>query len=247
MFGAGRARRQIGTVAATVLLAVTIGTVATAAHGKRLDDLLPHLRTGFAAEPVPIPAPSAGRVPVGLRLADSISTDDGSHPPAATEARFEFGKQFRIDLSGVPRCPAGPHFDIRTPESPCEEVKFATGKMKFEVAFPELEPLLVTGRAIAFKTDDRKMTILAYFPAPITGEVVIPVQLGRAPGRSVYGITATASIPKVAGGYGSLVYLGLRFRKGIFSVACPDRRLQSRVTNTFADGSVSSLARLANC
>ncbi|HEX6781016.1 MAG TPA: hypothetical protein VF125_03190 [Solirubrobacterales bacterium] len=229
------------------MLAMAIGSLATAAHSQRRDDLVPDVGSRFWIQPAPIPAPSEGRIPVSLRLVDSIWTEGGPASPTATEVRFDFDAHFGLDLSGEPRCPTGIHFDIRTPESPCEKMKFATGKMRFVVAFPDSEPLTVTGRVIAFKTNERTMRIRAYFPAPITGEVLIPVRLARAPGGSIYGLTATASIPRVAGGYGSLVYLGLRFRKGLFSAACPEGRLQSRGTTTFTDGSKVSIGALTTC
>lgn len=245
LLGAGRVRRCLAAVAALLVVA-TAGSVA-ASHSEALDDLLPHTHAGFDADPAPIPDSSVGRIPVSLRLTDSIWTDDGTHPQAATQIRFELDESFRLDLSDFPRCPTGLHYDIRTGESPCEKLKFVTGKMKFEVAFPEQEPLVVTGRAIAFKTNGRKITIRAYLPAPVTGEVLIPVQLAKASDGSIYGLTATASIPKVAGGSGSLLYLGLRFRKGLFSLACGDGRLQSRVTDSLADGTKLSVALLTNC
>lgn len=63
----------------------------------------------------------------------------------------------------------------------------------------------------------------------------------------IYGFRASVPIPKIAGGYGSLVQLGLRFRKGLFSVACPQGRLQSRVTDSFADGSVVGGTVITTC
>ena len=207
---------------------------------------LPRLHATITAEPAPVPVASEGRIPVGLRLSNSIWTDDGSHPPAATEARFEFDKSFQFDLSRVERCRGGVHFDIRTGVSPCEKYKFASGRIKVEVAYPENPPMVVGGRAIAFKSGPREFTIHAFIPAPVTADVVIPVAIGRAP-AGIYGLRATASIPKIAGGYASLTYLGLRFRKGLFSVACPRGRLQTRVTNSFADGTKLSGALLLPC
>jgi hypothetical protein len=111
----------------------------------------------------------------------------------------------------------------------------------------EREPIVVQGRAIAYRTDSREFMIRSLLPAPVTGEVLIPVEVGKAPESAVYGVRATASIPKIAGAYGSLVYLGLRFGKGIFSVACPRERLQSCVTNTFADGTILASGTLLTC
>ncbi|HEY6145609.1 MAG TPA: hypothetical protein VIV13_05000 [Solirubrobacterales bacterium] len=221
-------------------------SVATPAHSQALDDLLPRIRTGFAALPAPIPVPSEGRVPVSLRLADSIWTDDGSHPPAATKLRLDLDKNFQLDLSDVPRCQPGLHYDIRTEESPCEKEKFATGMVKVEVAFPEEERILVSGRAIAFKIGPGKIMIRTYLGSPVTGEILFPATVGRS-SAGAYGVQATVSISKIAAGYGSLTYLGLRFRKGLFSVACRQGRLQSGATNYFADGSVAGGSTITTC
>lgn len=230
-----------------MVVAATAGSVAAPSHGEPLDDLLPPVHAGFAADPAPIPVSSEGRIPVSLRLTDSIWTDDDSHPPAATQLRFELDKSFRFDLSDVARCSGGIHYDIRTEVSRCAKVKFASGKIKVRVAFPEQgTPIVVAGDAIAYKANSGKVFIRAYLPAPITGEIFIPVAVGRS-AAGPYGVQLTATVPKLAGGYGSLVYLGLRFRKGLFSVACADERLQSRVTNSLADGTKLSVARITNC
>jgi len=245
MVRAGRFRRGLGAVAACALVAA--GLAATAAQGEPLDDLLPHVHIGFAAQPAPVPVPSEGRIPVSLRLTDSIWTDDGSHPPAATEVRYELDRSFRLDLSGVPRCPwapiqSYPAFDW----SRCAPAAVATGRIKWEVAFPEEEAVRVGGQAIVYRGRANKLLIRTRIPTPIDAEIVIPVKLSR-PAGDAYDLKATASIPKIAAGSGSLVYLGLRFRKGIFSVACADGRLQSRVTNSLTDGTRLGVVLFTNC
>lgn len=208
---------------------------------------LPHLFTTFRATPSPMPTPSEGRIPVSLRLAGSIWTDDGSHPPAADELRFSFDRQLRLDLSGVPRCPwapaqSYPAFDWNS----CEPATVAGGRIKWEVAFPEQEAFRTGGEATAYRGRQNKLLIRTYVPAPVSGEVVIPVKLSPI-GEGRYGFKATASVPELAGGAGSLVYLGLRFRKGLFSAACPDGRLQSGVTVFFVDGSVAGGSVITTC
>jgi hypothetical protein len=247
MVRSGKLRRGLGAAVATLVVAATAGSVATLSHSEQLDDLLPNVHAGFAAEPAPIPVSSEGRIPVSLRLTDSIWTDDGSHPSAATQLRFEFDRSFRLDLSGVARCSGGIHSDIRTEVGRCAKAKFASGKMKVRVAFPEQgTPIVVAGDAIAYKANSRKVFIRAYLPAPITSEISIPVTVGRS-AAGAYGVQMTATVPKLAGGFGSLVYLGLRFRKGPFSVACADGHLHSRVTNSLADEAKLSVTFLTNC
>ena len=217
------------------LLAGLASPGPTAARGP-IDIGYPNLHTTFSATPAPVPVPSEGRIPVSLRLADSVWTDDSTHPPATTEVRFEFDKSYRLDLSEVKRCPwaplqSYPAFDWST----CASAVVATGRIKWEVALPETEAVRVGGQAIAYRGSANRLLIRTEVPAPVRGEVVIPAKLSRG-AEGVYDLEATATIPQVAGGSGSLTYLGLRFRKGLFSVACPKRRLQSLAIDTFADG-----------
>jgi hypothetical protein len=75
---------------------------------------------------------------------------------------------------------------------------------------------------------------------------VIPVALSPR-NEGIYGLSAAASIPKLAGGSGSLTYLGLRFRKGLFSAACPKRHLQFGVADSFADGTSAAGGLIVTC
>jgi hypothetical protein len=129
MVGAGRFRQGLGAALAVCLLAVW--SAAAPAAGAPPDDLLPNVKSMPSVTPSPIPVPSEGRIPVSLRLADSISTEDGSHIPAATEVRFELDRQLQLDLSGVPRCPwtpaqAYPAFDW----SNCKPATLGSGQIK---------------------------------------------------------------------------------------------------------------------
>lgn len=223
------------------------GSLVSSAQGAALNDLLPHLRTTFSATPSPIPGPSEGRIPVSLRLADSIWTDDGTHPPAATEVQFAFDKSYRLDLSDVQRCPwsptqSYPAFDWNT----CAPAIVATGRIKWEAAVPEGKAVPVGAEAIAYRGKANRLLVRTEVPAPVSAEVVIPIKLSRG-AEGAYDLKAAASIPQVAGGSGSLTYLGLRFRKGLFSVACPKGRLQVGVRNAFEDGEVIAGAFFSTC
>lgn len=233
MVGAGRFRQGLGAAFVGCLLA-TLGGAGPSSAESLIDIGPPVLHIGVVATPAPIPAPSEGRIPVSLRLSNSVWTDGRSHPPAATEVRFELDKHLLLDLSGVPRCPWAPTQSYPTFDwSSCKLAIVAGGRLKWEVASPEA--VRVGGAATVYRGNRNKLLIRTNVPAPVSGEVIIPVELSpTSEGR--YGLRATASIPKVAGGSGSLTYLGLRFRKVLFSAACPNRRLQSRVADTFADG-----------
>jgi len=241
--GARRFHQGLGAALAICLVTALVGA-GPSLGDESIDIGLPNLRTRLVATPAPIPAPSEGRMPVSLRLADSIWTDDGSHPPAATGARFELDEQLRLDMADVPICK--PTSRIPRDQSPCDEGKVASGRIQVEVQFSEQQPIRVLGDATAYKTGARSMMIYAFLPAPVTATLFVPVTIDRG-GSGIYGLEATASIPKIAGGSGSLTYLGLRFRKGLFSAACPKRRLQSRVTDTFADGTRLTGGSITTC
>jgi hypothetical protein len=242
----GRIRAKVVLTLAAVIATSLVVTVAT--FGQRPETLLPPgLQVTYDAQPVPIPVPSEGRIPVSLRLATSISREDGSHPPAAMQLRFAFDRQLRLDLGDVPVCPSGIRSQGRTGRDPCPEAKIASGRSKWEVLFPGQEPIRGEGRTSVYKIARDKIAIRAYIVAPVAGDIVITTKLSRAPAGSRYGILATASIPKVAGRNGSLVYMGLRFRKGLFSAACPQRKLQSSLATRFADGSLASVTSETVC
>ena len=236
---------------AVLALAVAIATwLATAApvNGHGPETLLPpEIKATYDSEPAPIPVPSEGRSPISLRLATSIEMEDGSHPPPSQELRFAFDRHYRLDLGDIPACPPAIRSQSRTGESPCPEAEIASGRSRWDVAFPGQDPVQVEGRTVAYKIPRGKIAIHVFLPAPVTGDVVTTVELSRAPKDSRYGLLATASLPKVAGGSGSLLYMGLRFRKGLFSVACPQGKLQSSLAAGFVDGTRVSVDSLTAC
>ena len=223
---------RLGAVlAATGLLG---GGLATAAAGIELP--ISPLSVELVAEPTPKPTSARERTPLSLRLANWIRTDDGSLPAAAKEVAIEIDRHFHLDLAGVPRCRVGsdqadPPFDW----SRCEKSRVAFGQIRFAGVRPDREPFRIGANLTAYKRSARELTLLGFVPSPADGEVTISVRIGRTP-RGAYGSRLVASIPEVAAGDVSLVYLGLRFRKGLFSATCPDGRSQFRVDDSFVDG-----------
>jgi hypothetical protein len=230
--------RSRPAIALAVLTLAMAGSTAAAAESAVT--LLPaRVFTGLVVDPSPMPSRGEGRVPVSLRLTNTLWSADDSHLPAATQVRFDLDNRFRFDMARVPICDSRGGRDVRTGESPCEVGEIASGPIQFEVAFPGEAPVKVGGQAVAYKIGPQAMMIWSSIGAPVVAEVLVPVKIERLP-AGAYGVRATASIPAVAGGNASLIYLGLRFRRGLFSAACPKRRLQFRVTNTLADGTAAS-------
>jgi hypothetical protein len=232
----GSWRKILGATAAAAL--ILLPACFAAASGP--------VTSTFTAIPAPVPVPREGRLPVSLRLADAIETTSGSHPPVTTAARFELDKSLRLDMADVATCSPLQGRQVERGRSPCKVGKLAAGRLEAEVQFPEQGPVRVSGEATAYKTGSRKMLINAFLGAPVVGALLIPVKVGEVPGDR-YGIKLIAAIPKLAGGSGSLTYLGLRFRKGLFSATCPDGSLQSSGANILADGTDSAGGSILRC
>jgi hypothetical protein len=231
-------------VTATAALALAPTCLAAADGGPVLQ--VPLVTTAFTATPAPIPAPRERRMPVSLRLADTIATINGSHPLATTAVRFELDEAFRFDMTKVAACSPLQGRDAERSRSPCDVGKLAGGRLETETQFPGQGPVRVSGEATAYKTGPRKILIYTYLGAPVTASILIPVKVGEAPGDR-YGVKFTAAVPKLAGAAGSLTYLGLRFRRGLFSAACPSGSLESGGANVSADGTVSAGSSTLRC
>lgn len=220
----------IGAVTAAVSL-----LVAGSAPAVGFDPGIPTLLVAAAVDASPKPT-SRKSIPTSLRLANSISSIDGSHPVAAKEVAFSVDRHFDLDLSATPRCPyaplqVSPPFDWER----CAGAEVAGGRIKWEVAFPEAEPFRFGAPATVYKKNRRELLVRAELRGPIDAEVVFPIKVGEAP-EGPFDTRLTVAIPKVAGGSASLVYLGFRFRTGLFSAACPHGRFQFRLDDTFVDG-----------
>lgn len=236
--------RRVLLIGAATAAALSFSTGSAAATG--LDPLIPNLLVKPTVDPVPRPT-SRESIPTSLRLANSISTTDGSHPVAAKEVRFSVDRHFHLGLADTPRCPyaplqVSPSFDWER----CTGSEVAGGRIKWEVAFPEKEPFRLGAPMTVYKKNRRALVVRSEVPAPIDAEVVFPVRVGGVP-EGPYATGLTAAIPKLAGGSASLVYLGFRFRMGLFSASCPHGGFQLRIDDTFVDGALYSGSFFSDC
>jgi|SRR5215203_642133 len=241
----GRSCANFACGLASVLASALTGAAPAAATVVEFP--VPRVSAGLVVDPNPMPSRKEGRIPTSLRLTDTIWAHDDSRPPATEELRFQLDSRLRLDLTGVPRCrwapiQVFPAFDWDS----CEEAEVATGPIRFEVALPEKEPVKLSAAATTYNGRRGTMLIHAQLADPVDAGLVIPVKLGKADG-GIYGVSMTASFPEVAAGSGSLVYFGLRFRRGIFSVACTKRHFQSGASHTFADGTETSTTLRFDC
>lgn len=231
--------RVLGTALAIALIGGGISTAGA------ISTLLPveHLEMEGRFTPARISA--THRTPVALEISETLSTEDGSHLKPLREVTIEFDRHLDLDLGDVPTCHFSTMQDVPTDWEKCSRARIGGGTVKWEVEFPEEEPFQTGGRALLYKTGPQAMVLRSWVDLSSLQEVRVPIELGKAEG--IYALEATASIPKLAGGSGSLTHLRLRFRKGLFSATCPRGHLQIAALDRFVDGTLFKGSLFRTC
>lgn len=206
-------------------------TVAAAAADPDLFDF------GFAPTHLSRTKPT----PVRLRVAGRHGAVPDTHLPAATDLELELDRHFSVDLEAVPACEKRGPLDYRDedPTNRCPDSVVARGRVTAEVAFPEQVPTSVASDLVVLSGPRDpglpKLWAYGFFPAPVTAEILIPVELHRT-NEGRFGWKLRAKIPKIAGGYGSITSYRLRFRRQVVAATCADGKLLAAAETTFADG-----------
>jgi hypothetical protein len=144
-----------------------------------------------------------------------IRTKGGSHPAAPKEVPIETEKNEAVDITGLPVCQSGQlqSRDTRAAEKACKGSIIAQGITQVEVALPEQRPILVDSRLLVFnggrKGGPTTLYIHAFFSAPVSGTIVTSVKIKRI-NKGRYRLLSVATIPKIAGGNGSVESFNLR-------------------------------------
>jgi len=78
----------------------------------------------------------------------------------------------------------------------------------------------------------------------VTGAIVTTLKIKKVHnGR--YGLKTVATIPKIAGGSGSVKSFNLKInKKGVLTAKCPDGKLQAKATAKFSDGTQAGPATI---
>lgn len=189
--------------------------------------------------------------PVSFNFGASIRTVDGTHPPALARLLLKLDKDSAIDLRGLPTCnPKIQYQSTRRLEEACAKAIVGSGQANFEIAFPEAAPIPGPGRMIILNGGVRgAVTTLyarTYISVPTPAAIVFTIKIRKLPGANT-GSEALISIPKVAGGSGSLTSfsatIGMprssgREQRHIVTLKCPDRKVRTHVEASFEDGTV---------
>jgi hypothetical protein len=166
---------------------------------------------------------------------------------------FEADKNTGVEVKGRPTCTAAKlqSQDTQHAEAICRSSIIGSGRATAEIAFPEQPPILAKTKIIAFNGGVAggvtTFFIHAYLTVPTPAAIVSTVQIKKIHnGR--YGIKSVTTIPKIAGGSGSVTAFNLTINKrGVLLARCPDGKIQAHGTAVFSDGTRASAEFLRTC
>lgn len=246
----GRRGGYVAAVIAVVALAglTLVSSVVAKPEKVIVGDIEVEYDGGFSPQALP----KNKLTPISFFLWSKIRRLDGKHPPAIREFKLKGDKNVVIDVKGVPTCTSG-KLQAKTTSGArkaCPQAIVGSGTTDVEVEFEEQPPIDVKSELLAFnggiKGGVTTLYIHAFLTAPVTAAIVTTVKVKKVK-KGRYGTESIATIPKIAGGAGSVTYFKLKFDKGILFAKCPDGHLQAHGTGVFDDGTKASATVLRPC
>ena len=242
--------RLICILAVAAALAAAFAGIATAKKYPptivKAGNLVLELNGGFT----PTALPKNKLAPISLNVSGKISTADGTHPPALKEVVVETDKNGTINAKGLPVCTSGKlqAQDTAHAEKACPTSIVGKGTTDVEVEFAEQKPFIAHSKLLAFnggvKGGTTTVFIHAYLSSPVSAAVVTTVKVSKTHnGR--FGTKSIATIPKIAGGAGSVKDFNLTInrkftykgkKQSYLLAKCPDGHLNAHATSVFSDG-----------
>jgi hypothetical protein len=249
------------TTAVVAAIGLTVAGIASAAGEKpvtvRSGNLELTVNGGFS----PKVLPKNKLAPISFFASGKLKTLDGTHPPALKEFVVESDKNGSVNVTGFPTCTSGKlqSQDSAHAEAICKKAIIGKGTTSVEIAFPESKVVPVSSKLLVFNGGQKggvtTFFIHAYITVPVPAAIVTTVKIKKIHhGR--YGLLATASVPKIAGGSGSVTSFSLTINKkytykgkkmSILSAKCPDGKLQANGTAIFSDGTRASAGIVRTC
>lgn len=246
----------LATMAAVALVAAGIA-VAAKPTVVRAGSIVLKINGGVS----PKKLPKRRLAPIALRASGSISTVDGSHPPAAKVVTIDFDRHGTINARGLAACKLGRLVarDTGSAKAACRKAIVGKGRTTVRVEFPEQAAFLASGPLVLFNGGVRgrvtTMYIHAYVAVPAPTALVTVVKI-RKIRKGRFGTRAVARIPVIAGGSGSLTRFELvvkrRFRRNgrpqsYLLARCANGRFFAHATTVFRDGTRASGTIVRRC
>jgi hypothetical protein len=223
-----------------LLVGVALVGVATAAKPTRIR--VGDLEGIFNGDFKPKALSRTKLTPITFNISGDIKDVTGGHPPALREFILESDKNAAIDVKGLPTCAASKlqSTDTAHAEAACRPAIIGSGHATAGIAFPEQSEVPARSKIIAFNGGFRggvtTLYIHAYLTVPVPAAIVSTVKIKKIH-RGRYGLLAVTTIPKIAGGSGSVTHFDLAINKpGVLSAKCTDGKLQVYGKAVFTGG-----------
>jgi hypothetical protein len=239
------------TMALGALIAVSVAGIATAEKPVkvRAGNLELTFNGGFTPKVLSKTKPT----PITLNVSGEIKTVDGTHPPALKEFVLETDKNGAVNVKGLPACKASQlqSQDTKHAEAICKSAIIGSGTTNIQIEFPEQAPIPVHSKLLVFnggfKGGVTTLFIHAYITVPTPAAVVTTVKISKIHnGR--YGTKSVASIPKIAGGSGSVTSFNLKInKKGVLTLKCPDGKIYAHGNAVFSDNTRAQAEVIRTC
>jgi hypothetical protein len=253
------AKHWIRALAVVAVLALVAAAIASAEKPVRVQvgDVITTFNVGVR----PKRLPKSKLAPIALTFSNKVKTASGSHPPALKKIVIEADKNSAINSKGVPVCAMRKlqAKDIKGAKAACPKAIVGKGKMSAQIQFPGQVPLIAKSKLLAFNGGNRggKTTIYiyAYLSSPVAVAVITTVKVSRIH-RGRFGLKLVASLPAVAGGYGSTVGFRLRInrkftykgkRQSYLLASCTDGHLSAMDTAVFQGAPSVSTQVVRSC
>ncbi len=198
----------------------------------------------------PYKLPAHGGAAATARLEAEIGTLDGAQPPALKTIDLEVSNTIGVDAVGLPVCKMNQVLatSSQSAKRACGDALIGSGSAEVEVTFPEQAPFSSTGPLLLFNGGvqgrSTKVLLHAYVDVPAPTAIVVPADITRIH-NGAYGLEITATIPKIAGGAGSVtkfqLNVGRKFTyrgqsRSFLTATCPTGHWGTRGEAEFSDG-----------
>jgi hypothetical protein len=248
------------TMALAALIAVSVAGIASAGNKPetvKVGNLEFTFNGGFS----PSKLPKNKLAPIALTASGKIATLNGEHPPALKEVLVETDKNGAVTTVGYPKCTSGKlqSQDTKHAEAICKTAIIGKGTTNVEIKFPEQNPIPVSSKLLVFNGGTAggvtTFFIHAYITVPTPAAIVTTVKIKKIH-KGRYGLESIASIPKIAGGSGSVTSFSLTINKkytykgkkmSVLTAKCPDGKLQAHATAILADGTKAATTIVRTC
>jgi hypothetical protein len=242
-------KKLLITMAFGALLALTVAGVASAGN-KPVTVRAGNLELTFNGGFSPTVLSKTKPTPISLNISGAVKTLDGTHPPALKEFILETPKEGSVNVKGLPVCKSSQlqSQDTKHAEAICKSAIIGSGTTKVEIAFPEQAPIFANSKLIVFNGGfsggTTTLFIHAYITVPTPAAIVTTVKIKK----TSKGLISVASIPKIAGGSGSVVNFSLAItKKGVLTLTCPTGKIPAHGTAVFSDGTKASASVIRTC